>query len=220
MALIEMSDYALPAIGIHRPLQPFDFSLAPNDVCRVDADTAEDAQAFIRAVATLFHPVSGTYRYRARRLNFGDYRAMLPIKKEIGYIGPHAALICNRSLRDNLIMMRSYFENTLVPTLDEETAELCHHFRLTGKLGLRPVDLELADIRAAIAVRELCKNPAVLLVENPEDYIGYANLAQLVKQMNNVIGKGRPVVYTCGHEDLVRTAATRTLSIKNGMLRA
>jgi len=49
----------------------------------------------------------------------------LPIKRKIGYISSDLALISNRTLLDNLLLLKTYFEDTLSEELPDDMAELC-----------------------------------------------------------------------------------------------
>ena len=108
MKWIELEDYTLPVSEEGSGIQRFSFSVSKGDICWLDADVTEDAHLFFKALATLVTPLSGNYRFEGECLDFTKPDTILRVKKTIGYITTHSALIRNRSLRENLTLMRSY----------------------------------------------------------------------------------------------------------------
>ena len=167
MHVIELTDYTLSPVVEGNGLQGIFFNLSEGDVCAIEADEEDDAAVFLRALGTLTLPVKGTYRFRGENQDLFDYRHLLPIKKKIGYVAQDSAMISNRTVRENLLLMRNYFENSLFIDLDESTAQLCRKFDLEDKLDMRPGALNPLDLQIAITIRELSKSPEVLLVDRP-----------------------------------------------------
>lgn len=88
MAICELKNYSLVPAGYGRELYPFDFTLSAGDVWFVDPDTRDGMQTFMRAIATLEYPKTGTYRFLGRMLDFSGYEELLWAKKRIGYVSP------------------------------------------------------------------------------------------------------------------------------------
>ena len=99
--MIELVDFTIASEGIRKGLWGLNLTLHKGNVYAIDTDSSVDTGIFLQALATLLYPVSGIYRYNREPLNFSDYRALLPIKKKIGYIGSNAAMISNLSIREN-----------------------------------------------------------------------------------------------------------------------
>ncbi|MFH1993907.1 MAG: hypothetical protein ABIK98_16125 [Pseudomonadota bacterium] len=59
--------------------------------------------------------------------------------------------IGRKTIRENLILMKSYFNNSLSLTLDDNAARLCKIFNLQDKLDLRPGELQPVELRTAVA---------------------------------------------------------------------
>lgn len=218
MYLIEISDYSLPATGSGSGLQNVYFTLSGGDVCFVQSDSIDDTNIFLKALATLAWPENGTYRYKGEAVDFCDYRNLLPIKKKISYIGPDASMISNKTIYENLLLLRSYFENSLSLTLDENTIKLCRTFQLENKLNLRPGELRPVELRTAVAVRELTKSFDILLIERPEDYIGHSNLDLFNEILKDNLMQGHAVVFTSNNRDFIETFANRKVLIADGTL--
>ena len=63
MYLIELSDYYLDAIGSGSDFNNAYFALSNSEVCQIQTDSTDNAHNFLKALATLVRPVSGTYRF-------------------------------------------------------------------------------------------------------------------------------------------------------------
>lgn len=218
MHLIELTDYCLKAIGAGNQLKDINFELSNGDICFIQTDLTDDAHNFLKALATLVRPVSGTYHFMGKTANFSDYRKLLPLKKKIGYIGQDAAMISNRTVRENLLLMRCFFEDSLSLSLDDKAARLCRIFDLQDKLDVRPGRLQVADLRHAIAVRELTKAFDVLLLDRPEDYFGYSRFDLFNEILEDIITSGQAAVFFSRDRHFIETFTNRKILITAGTL--
>lgn len=218
MHLIELTDYFLEAIGAGNELKHIKFELSKGDICFIQTDVTDDAHNFLKALATLIWPASGTYRFMGKTVNFSDYRKLLPLKKKIGYIGQDAAMISNRTVLENLLLMRCFFENSLTISLDDKAVRLCKIFNLEDKLNVRPGTLRVADLRHAIVIRELTKTFDVLLLDRPEDYFGYSRFDLFNEILEDIIESQQAVVFFSRDRHFIETFTNRKILITGGSL--
>jgi ABC-type lipoprotein export system ATPase subunit len=218
MHIIEMSDYTLAPTGSGYGIKGFYFALSVGDVCAIEAQNPDDAHQFLRALATLVNPVKGAFRFKGRLLNLKNYKELLDCKKKVGYIAPDAALISNLTVRQNILIHRYYFENDLTIDLDDKLNSMCNTFGVCQKLDRRPADLNSMERQMAIVIREISKEPEVLLLDRPEDFIGHAKSDMLVQMFNDWIDQRKPVVFVSFDRRLIRRFATRKILITNGSL--
>ncbi|MCP4748461.1 MAG: ATP-binding cassette domain-containing protein [Desulfobacteraceae bacterium] len=216
MIFIELSDYSLPPFGTGVGINEFYFNIKDGDVCAIVAANPDDACTFLRALAMLVSPIKGSYRYKGEYQDFKNYSRSLQIKKKIGYIAPDAALISNLTIRQNLLLNRFYHENDLHIQIDKKMRFLCESFDLSDKLDHRPASLNIMEIQSAIIVREICKDPEVLLLNRPEDFIGHSKFDFLTESFNRWIGQKLPVVFISYDRRLIRRFANRKILITNG----
>ncbi len=217
--MIELTDYTIAPERAGRGLQEVSFSLAKGDICSIRTDSPADAGTFLKALATITHPVKGSYRYEGNILDFSDYRSLLPIKKRIGYIASDAAMISNLSIRDNLLLMRQFHEDSLDLALDGISEALCRHFELAHLLDARPGELTPSALRHAIATRELAKSPALLLLEYPEDYIGLAHIGVFTETLKTLPLSRMAAAFLSDDEGFIDMFANRQVTISEGKLR-
>lgn len=218
MQLIELSDYTLSPTGRGNGLNRFYFDLSKGDVCSIQADSPDDAHLFLKAIAMLEYPTNGAYRFMGEKINFSDHRNLLPYKKKIGYVAADASMISNMSIRENLLLMRYYFENSFSLDIKDNVKNLCTIFDIYDKLDIRPGELRTTELRSAIAIRELTKSPDILLFERPENFIRHTKFDLFVKILKEMLLAGLPVVFISYHTDFVKEFSNREILISDGNL--
>lgn len=218
MCFIELLDYTLTPPETGRGLDRFYFALSKGDVCSIQTDSPDNAHMFLRALATLERPDKGTYRFMGKSLDFSDYRKLLFCKKKIGYIASDAALISNMTIRENLLFMRSCFENSLLLAIDENVAELCRIFDIHDKLDLHPAELNPRNLQSAIVIRELTKSPDVVLFEHPENFIGNAQFSLFLEILKEMLLSKLSLVFISERKGFVEEFSTKKILITDGHL--
>lgn len=218
MYIIELSDYTLCSIGMGNGLKGLYFAISRGDAFSIHADSSDDAHLFLKALATLVYPEFGTYRFMGEKISFSDYRNLLVCKKKIGYIAADSAMLSNRTIRENLLLMRRYFENSFLLNLDNEILSLCRIFDIKDQLDLRPADLHPVDLRIAITIREFSKSPDLLLIERPEDFIEHTKFNLFVKIFKKILLSRVPVVFVSYSRDFVAEFSNKKILITNGGL--
>lgn len=218
MNLLELSDYTLAPAGSGNGISGFYFTLNPGDVCLIDSPQPDDANLFMRALATLVRPVKGVYTFMGRKHDLRRYEDMLCCKQKIGYVAPDAALISNLTIRQNLMLQRFYHEEQLDIDLAQNVLDMCVDFGIADKLDLRPAGLRPMEVQAAIIIREITKQPAFLLLGQPEDYVEHTRYDLMVQIFNQLVADRVPMVLRSHDQLLVRRYANRKVLITNGSL--
>lgn len=218
MNLIELSSYCVAAEGERSGLSRVDLLLKPGDICLLEADAPEDAHLLLRALATLIRPVSGTFSFSGERLDFSDYRRLLPIKRRIGYVAQDAALLSNRTLRQNLLTMRYYFENSLRIALDPQTEHLIRRLGLQGELDRLPADVDPVMRHLAIAVREVSKSPELLLLDRPEETMGREGLYRFLQEVPSLLARKNAWLCATRNSYFIDNRCNRRIRIRKGIV--
>ena len=216
--IIELNDCSFDPIKEGNGLSHVNFTLPVGAAYALSADLPADGHLFLRAVAALNSPVSGAFFFRGRKLNFSNDRNLLRYRKRIGYIASDSSMIGNRSIRENIMLMHSYYDDSPDPQLSEEALKLCSLFRLSEKVELRPAQLHREDLRLSIIVRELAKSPEVLLIEHPRDSISPECFSLLAGVLKEAVLGGISLVILSPDEEFVRELSDRSFRIENGTL--
>ena len=218
MDRIELTDYVLTTRRTGRGLKPFHFAVARGQTCAVHGDEPNDICQFLRALATMERPATGTYHFFGHPLDFSDYRHLLPWRRKISYIGRDSTLISNLTLRENLLLEKTYFENSLKLELSEEIIWFCRVFNLLDKLDVRPGALNPLNLRVAVAIRELAKASHLLVMDGPEEILGHPNFHYFVERIHSMIAGGIPFVYFSEDPNFLAGFSGRKIRIHQGAL--
>lgn len=216
--IVELMDYTLPPTGAGHGIQGGYFALAQGDVCAIDSLQADDGHLFLRALATLVQPVKGVYVFKGQRHNLRRYGEMLCCRQKIGFMAPEATLISNMTVRQNLLLQRWYHEDSLDIDLNEEAMAMCDGLGIVDKLDKRPAALNGMEVQAAIIVRELTKRPEVLLIDQPETFVGHARFEAMGQVFKQLVADHLPIVFLSYDERLLGQYVNRKVIIANRSL--
>lgn len=213
-----MVDYSLKSPDGGTALQGVHFSLHRGDRISVVAHARQDVQLFMKGLATLVYPTSGKIFFQGNSLDFSDYRNLLAYKQKVGYIASDVSLISNKSIKDNLMLMVNYLENSFSMAVPDDIMELCRMFHLDTKLDLRPTCLDPEKIRIAIIIREICKKPDMLLIERPKEFLGVKSFDTFKTILQRLMDTGIALVCYALDEDFVNHFSTRGIVIDKGSI--
>jgi len=218
MAIIELTSVRIFANGANAVLAPVDLRLSAGDVVEVKTDAPDAAHALLKSLALMAVPESGEYTLEGAPMDPARYGQWLRGRRRIGYIGPMSALISNLSIRENLLLARSYYENRLDLDLADDVASLCNAFGVADKLDFRPSLLNPLDARIFIAIREVTKEAAILVVDNPEDLVGHPGFHLLMAHIQSAVDGGTALVFYTEGKNALHELTTRRFVIKAGIL--
>ncbi len=188
------------------------------DVVAVESEARLDGRHLLRVMATLDRPDQGDYWFKGKRVNLKSHRQCLAIKRQIGYVAADAAMISNRSLRENLLLTRYYYGNALHIDIDETVRCLCSDAGLAHKLDQRPAVLSRMELLKAITIREMAKNPALMLIELPEHYMQMKTSDGLFRHLKTMVRSNAAVVFFSDDSTLIGLA-NRRLTLVGGTIR-
>lgn len=214
--LIRLSDYTLEALGNGNDLKNFNFVLSKGDAFSIVTDSSDDAHHLLRGVAALELPKSGRFFYRGEKIDYLDYRNLLHYKQKVGYIASDAIFFANRSMHDNLMLMRYYFEDSTSVEMSGEAVELCRVFELEKRMGLKPHQLDPEEHRLFMIVRELSKNPEILLIEKPRDFLATKSYVALKEMLRNLMKKDLAFMFFSTDQTFTNEFANKRITIDKG----
>ena len=217
-SIIDITDMALVSPGISGHENARSLTVARGDVITVVTDSPAEGRHLLRILATLERPVRGEYRFNGKRVDLNDYRQCLAVKRQIGYVAPDAAMLSNRTLLENLLLSRIYSENDLTIDMDNTMDSLCRGTGLSRMLNRRPSVLSDRELLKAIAIREMCKAPAVMLIDRPENFMEISENNSILNHLRNMVGSGTAVVFISHHPEM-NGFANRQLTVADGEIR-
>jgi ABC-type lipoprotein export system ATPase subunit len=188
------------------------------NVIAVVTDSPTDGRYLLRILATLAQPQRGEYHFNGKTVDLTDYRQCLAVKRQIGYVAPDAAMISNRTLRENLLLSRFYDENNLSIDIDQTIDALCKGANLSPMLNRRPSVMNEGELLKAIAIREMGKAPAVMLIDRPENFMEISEDDRIFNHFKNMVRSGTAVVFISTNTNMNRLA-NRQLTVAGGTIR-
>ena len=93
---------------------------------------------------------------------------------------------------------------------------LCDRFDLVDELDMRPSDLHALVVQQAVTIRELAKEPEILLLELPEDFIWQTDFESLDRNFQEILTERCPVVFFSYDRNFERRYSNRRLRIESG----
>ena len=216
--IIDITNLALAPPGMPGHDDSHRLAVAHGDVIAMNADSPTDGRQLLRILATLEQPKRGEYRFNGKLVDLTDYRKCLAVKRQIGYVAPDAAMISNRTLRENLLLARFYAENNLTIDIDKTMDSLCRGTSLSQKLNWRPSVLSDGELLKAIAIREMGKAPAVMLIDRPENFMEISEDDSIFNHLKNMVRSGIAVVFV-SHNTKMNSLANRQLTVAGGEIR-
>jgi ABC-type ATPase involved in cell division len=216
--IVELTDLDLSPPGTERRYGTNRLTVAQGDVIAIVTDAPEDGRHLLRVMATLERLAGGCYRFHGTLLDLDDYRKCLAVKRRIGYVAPDAAMLSNRTLWENLLLARFYYENDLTIDIDETMRSLCRDADLSRKLDWRPSRLSDGELLKAITIREMGKAPAVMLVDRPENFMNISESDGIFNHLKNMVQSGTAVVFYSNNSRMT-DLANRRLTLAGGEIR-
>lgn len=216
--IIEITNLLLTSPDTSRHYGTNRLTVSPGDVVAIVTDTPTDSRHLLRVLATLARPDGGEYHFNGTIVNLKDYRQCLAIKRQIGYVAADSAMISNRTLRENLLLTRFYYENDLTIDIDETVGSLCKDAGLMQKLSQRPSTLSDGELLKTITIREMGKTPSVMLVDRPENFIEISEDDGIFRHIKNMVRSGTAVVFF-SHNSTMTSLANKHITLAGGEIR-
>ena len=213
--IIDIADLELAPLGKSRHDDSQRLAVAHGDVIAILSDSPMVGKHLLRVLATLERPERGEYRFHGKMVDLKDYRQCLAVKRQIGYVAPDAALISNRTLRENLLLTRFYSENDLTIDIDHTIDSLCRGAGLSQMLNQRPSVLSDGELLKAIVIREMGKAPAVMLIDRPENFMESSENDSIFNHLKTMVRSGTAVVFF-SHNTKMNGFANRQLTVSGG----
>ena len=85
-------------------------------------------------------------------------------------------------------------------------------------LNRRPSVLSDRELMKAIAVREMCERPVVMLIDRPENFMEISEKDTIFNHLKNMVGSGTAVVFI-SHNAEMNSLANRQLTVADGEIR-
>jgi len=150
------------------------FSLKPGGMGLVRAEDHGSAVTFLQTLVFLHRRKRGTIRWFGVDIDRIDSSNLAGLRRRIGLLHRDSVLLSNLSLEENLSLGMQFH---LTDRSVDVRKYICNALELIGldeKSRFRPGRLSALERHRAILLRELIKEPEVLLLEEPHLCIGFS----------------------------------------------
>ena len=130
-------------------------------------DPAWRGRMLLRFCATSIMPETGKVRWFGRTPRQYSDTGLAGIRRRVGWVHRRSSLVSNMSIIANITIGMIYHRNIKAGQALEEVTPLLELFDLYRHRNKRPADLSFARQKLALYVRELAKNPALIILEEP-----------------------------------------------------
>jgi ABC-type lipoprotein export system ATPase subunit len=199
--LVELKAWVLlpAAVETVRPSPVIDFKIEGGKNYWLCEKNKWITDEIIRTLLIQNKPVQGAYWFRGKRLAVDDHSQVLDCRRQIGCLSSDTALMSNKTLRENILLQQQYFNNDLSLTLSRQAIQLCSLFNLKPKLDLRPAQLSRKQILHGIFIREILKNPNLMILAYPEETIGERYWNKCLKALKSLKGEKNAILLISQH---------------------
>jgi ABC-type multidrug transport system ATPase subunit len=119
----------------------------------------------LTVAATLRRPVRGSLSLCGRSADFRRQHHLLALRLSLGYVGPGSALVSDLTLAGNLLLGHRYHGSE--EAASERIQALVEMMLLEPLLEVKPALLPFQIRRVAVYVRELAKQPRLMVLDHP-----------------------------------------------------
>jgi ABC-type ATPase involved in cell division len=195
-----MNQVELPDLPPDWPM-PLDLQMGLNEVLLLEGVGWNDARSFWRVAATLDVPLGGEVLYWDQSRDNLTRPGLFYMRKQIAYISSGQVLLQNLDLGENIALSLRYHQELTISQALEKHGELLDKFGLRPFLDWRPAQLPPYIYWRGIWVRELVKEPELVLacLEGPGWMIRNRDILQEVLEAYLAKGQG---AFLLGGQDL------------------
>jgi ABC-type lipoprotein export system ATPase subunit len=114
------------------------------------------------------------------------------------------------------MLMRYYFEDSTSIEMSEDMMQLCAMFGLEKKLDVRPHQLDPEEYRLFVIVRELSKEPELVLIDRPRAFLRTKNFETLKRILRHMIRSDVALTFFSTNRGFAREFSNKRITIDRG----
>jgi putative ABC transport system ATP-binding protein len=192
-------------------------SVSCGELVAVQGASGSGKTTLLLMAGTLLKPTCGTVLLD----EFNPYT--VPVKqrcrmraKTIGFVFQQFHLVPYLSVHDNILAPSGAIDG---PPSKDRVYELINHFKLEHRVHHRPSQLSTGERQRTALARAFLNRPKLLLADEPTGNLDDTNADIVLSHLHEFATEGGAVLLV-SHDHRVTHYATRTLTIKRGILDA
>lgn len=198
-------------------LRDVSLRVSEGEAVAVVGDDQPSLTLLVRCCGGLLRPDRGRVRVAGVDVSAADRRALLDLRRTVGYVSINGGLLANMSLRDNVELPMRYHGHLPSTAIADRAAQLLHEAGLSARADQRACTLP-AEIQKCVAyLRAVALEPRVLLVEDPSALLhprGRTIVRGLHQQLRE---RGVTVLVTDDDDEFAAELTDRQLMVEEGV---
>lgn len=194
-------------------LHDVSFDIRQGEICVIIGQSGAGKTTLLNILGGMDTPTSGEIiidgcdisKYNARKL--AEYR-----RRNIGFVFQFYNLIPNLTALENVEMASQLSENPRDP------AEVLRAVGLGDRMANFPAQLSGGEQQRVAIARALCKNPKLLLCDEPTGALDYNTGKQILSLLEKAGREENMTVLIITHNSAITRMADRVIKIKNGTI--
>jgi len=174
------------AFGPNRVLRGINFDVSAGEAVVVIGRSGTGKSVMLKHICSLIRPDRGEVRFDGRRIDDRSERALVPVRRRIGYVFQGAALFDSLTVAENLAL--PLVEQGMARSdIDAGVGAALRRVDLAGSESTMPSDLSGGMKKRVGLARAIVGNPSAILYDEPTtglDPVTGDSINELIVQLN------------------------------------
>lgn len=205
-------DFSLGEVTVHA-LKDLSFSIYPGELIVILGPSGSGKSTLLNILGGIEPVTAGEIYYQDTPLHLADSRALSAFRREhVGFVFQFYNLMPNLTALENVELAAEMSGNPLDPK------ELLAQVELLDRQDHFPSKMSGGQQQRVAIARALCKNPDLLLCDEPTGALDIATGTQILSLLSEFHKKYRKTVIIITHNQSIAQIADRVFFFKDGRL--
>lgn len=189
------------------------FGIERGELCVVLGPSGAGKTTVLNLLGGMERVTSGCIRAGGREVtSFGERELTAYRREDVGFVFQFYNLMPNLTALENVELAKQICKNPLDPV------EVLEQVGLLDRMNNFPAQLSGGEQQRVSIARALCKNPALLLCDEPTGALDSRTGMQVLRLLSDVSAKYGTTVIIITHNTLIASMAKRVIRMKNGRI--
>ncbi len=212
--------------GAHLVLDGVSLDVAAGEIVALTGPSGCGKTTLLRCVNGLERADDGTIRVAGDQVPTGaagaahgaDDRALLAIRRRVGFVFQTWNLFAHRSVLDNVIEAPVHVARVPVAEATDRARALLERVGIAARAGARPHQLSGGEQQRAAIARALAMNPSALLLDEPTSALDPGRRRELATLLRGLVDDGLALLCVSHDPDFARELRARVLVMVAGKI--
>ncbi len=189
------------------------FGIERGELCVVLGPSGAGKTTVLNLLGGMERVTSGCIRAGGREVtSFGERELTAYRREDVGFVFQFYNLMPNLTALENVELAKQICKNPLDPV------EVLEQVGLLDRMNNFPAQLSGGEQQRVSIARALCKNPTLLLCDEPTGALDSRTGMQVLRLLSDVSAKYGTTVIIITHNTLIASMAKRVIRMKNGRI--